>query len=171
MAISRRTKMKSDPVLYRRRLIPDELIRLDKDELLLCEGNKIVTKWNVLTDRHPFTHGFSCYYIDKNIKVSKFIDKNETTVYWYCDIIKTDYESESNTYTFTDLLADVIIYPDFTYKVVDLDEIADATEKNMLTKEMLTVLMRSLDSLLNDIYSGKFKKYTEYLDSFCEKNE
>lgn len=121
----------------------------------------------MLTKRHDFTHGYSCYYIYKNIKVSKFLNDKDELVYWYCDIIDTYKDSEK--YIFNDLLADVIIYPDGSYKVVDIDEIAECEEKGILTKEMIIKLMRSLDGLLKDIYSGKFQEYKAYIEGFEEK--
>ncbi len=154
------------PTLYRRRYIPDELIHLKNDKILYFDKDSIVTSWEVLTKRHSFTHGFSCYYIDKNIKVSKFLDDNNELVYWYCDIIHTEYDSEKNAYTFCDLLADVIVYPNYTFKVVDIDEIAVALEKDILSKDILIKLMKSLDALLNDIYSGKFTKYMDYINNY-----
>ena len=95
---------------------------------------KVVTKWNVLSPVHPFTHGVSCYFIKEGFKVSKFLDSNDDLVYWYCDIIETDYDAEEDSYTFNDLLIDVIIEKDGFVKVVDLDEIAAALEKKILEK-------------------------------------
>lgn len=52
-------------VLYRRRFIPDEKILLKDDKVVSVSDDAIVTKWEVLTKRHDFTHGMSCYYIKR----------------------------------------------------------------------------------------------------------
>ena len=39
-------------------------------------------------------------------------------VYYYCDIIDTTYDAQENSYLFTDLLADVIVYDSGFVKAV-----------------------------------------------------
>ena len=142
-------------VLYRRRFIPDEKILLKDDTVVSVSDDAIVTKWEVLTKRHDFTHGMSCYYIKEGFKVSKFLDDNDNIVYWYCDIIET--EKDGNTYTFNDLLADVIIRNDGQVEVVDLDELADAYKDGLITRSQLDTALRQLDKLLKIIYSKGVK--------------
>ena len=144
-------------VLYRRRFIPDEKILLKVDKVVSVSDDAIVTKWEVLTKRHDFTHGMSCYYIKEGFKVSKFLDDNNNIVYWYCDIIET--EKDGDTYTFNDLLADVIIRNDGRVEVVDVDEIGRALEEHILPTELITKALYRLDKLLRIIYSGDFEKY------------
>ncbi|MCI6331599.1 MAG: DUF402 domain-containing protein, partial [Lachnospiraceae bacterium] len=76
-------------------------------------------------------------------------------------------DTNTNSYTFTDLLADVIIYPDGKLRIVDLDEIAVALERKLLSERELEVALRTLDSLLNMIYEGDF----DYLKSKVEQFE
>ena len=80
--------------LYRRRLIPDELIELKDDIILSHENNVLVTKWEVLHPRHDFTHGYSAYFFDDGVKVSKFLKADGSLLYWYCDIITANYSSD-----------------------------------------------------------------------------
>lgn len=155
------------PLLYRKRIIPDECIALKDDEILYIDEEIIVTKWSVLKPRSDFHHGYSCYFLNKNIKVSKFMKENGDLHYWYCDIIEYTFDEKANSYTFTDLLADVIIYPDEKVKVVDLDEIAVALERGLLSDRELVIALRTLDSLLNTIYSGDF----DFLKSKVEQFE
>lgn len=155
------------PLLFRKRIIPDECIALKDDEILYIDDEIIVTKWNVLKPRPDFHHGYSCYFLNKNIKVSKFLEEGGSLHYWYCDIIEYSYDETQNSYTFTDLLADVIVYPDETVKVVDLDEIAVALERKMLSERELVIALRTLDSLLNMIYKGDF----DFLKSKVEQFE
>jgi protein associated with RNAse G/E len=152
--------------LYRRRFIPDELIYLKDDKVIYTDGDRIVTSWEVLTKRHDFSCGISCYYINEGIKVSRFMNDKGELVYWYCDIIETEYDERTDSYTFKDLLADVIIYPDNSFKVVDLDEIALAIEKRIISSELICACMRRLDTLLNKLYSGEFSEYKSFIEGF-----
>ena len=61
----------------------------------------------------------------------------------------------------------MIIYPDGKLRVVDLDEIAVALERKLLSERELEVALRTLDSLLNMIYEGDF----DYLKSKVEQFE
>ena len=80
-------------------------------------------------------------------RISKFMKDNGETVYYYCDIINSEYQKEKNTWIFTDLLVDVKIYPSGFVEVVDVG------------------LLVKLDKLLEIVYSGKWKDMTrEYFD-------
>ncbi|MDD6207809.1 MAG: DUF402 domain-containing protein [Clostridiales bacterium] len=158
--------MRQDIQLYRKRYIPDELIELNQDHILHADSNLIVTSWEVLHPRSDFSHGVSAYLIDKHIKVSKFLKPDHSLLYWYCDIIHTEYEEAQNRYTFIDLLADILVYPDHSYRLVDLDELADAIKKQYLPSEQIPVILETIQQLLNDIYSGKFQEYQNLLDQY-----
>ena len=146
----------SKPLLYRKRIIPMECIPLSDDEILYSDDSIIVARWNSILPKTELDHGLSCYYLNEGFKVSKFYRKDGTLMYWYCDIITYSHDAEANSYVFTDLLADVLIYPDGHVEVVDVGEIADAIEDGTLSQEEMIPALRSLDKLLGLIYSGKF---------------
>lgn len=149
-------------ILYRRRFIPDEKILLKDDVVLSLDEDRLVTKWNVLTKRHDFTHGYSCYFLKKGWKISRFLDENDNLVYWYCDIIEA--EKDNNTYTINDLLIDVIIYPNGDVRVIDVDEVSRALREKILPVELVAKALDRLDALLKVIYSGEFSKYSSYAE-------
>lgn len=144
--------------LYRKRFIPNEKIFLKDDEIVLHDKNIIITKWKVLKKRNDFTHGVSCYYLNENFKISKFIDENNNILYWYCDIIDWEFDKENNTYVFNDLLIDIIVYDNGLIKVVDMDEVAEALDKGIIDIEIAKKAIRRTDNLLRLIYSGKFEQ-------------
>lgn len=158
----------SRPRLFRRRFIPDENIELKDDMILALEPNLIITSWNVLKPRRDISRGVSAYFIDKGIKVSKVFDNAGQMVYWYCDIIETHYDEKENTYTFNDLLIDVVVYPDGQVEVLDMDEFADAMEQGILSVGTIAHAMRATDDLLHTIYAGEFEKYTHYIDNMLK---
>ena len=154
------------PVLYRKRIIPEECILLKDDQILTFDEKKLVTKWMALKPKKDLHHGYSCYFLDRGFKISKFYTEDGTLMYWYCDIIKSNYNTSTNELIVTDLLADVIIYPNGFVKVVDLNELVPALESGGLSLDELKKTLLSLDDLLNTIYSGEFKILQETLESF-----
>lgn len=152
--------------LYRRRMIPAECIPLPDDKIVSFEHNRLVTEWSALHPKKDLHHGISCYFFDEGCKVSKFYREDGSLLYWYIDIISYEWSEDRTCLTVTDLLADVLIYPDGFVKVVDLDEIADAQERALITPAQLGTSLRTLDRVLNMIYSGDFKTLEDYVESF-----
>ena len=152
------------PVLYRRRIIPDECTRLKDDIILTCNEDFILTSWNALKPKKDLHHGFSCYFLKKGIKLSKFYREDNSLIYWYADIVDFEYEATENTLTTTDLLVDVIIYPDGFVKVDDLDELAIALEKGLIDEDALKKCLRTTDKLLRIIYDGGFEEMKGYFE-------
>lgn len=142
--------------LYRKRLIPNELLLLKDDEIIKHDDDVIITRWKTINPKSTFDHGCSCYFLKEGIKVSKFYRPDNSLLFWYCDICQYEFLPEENAMICTDLLADVIVYPDGRYKVMDLDELAEATRKGLITPEQLTASLDNLHYLLTLIYRDKF---------------
>ena len=155
------------PQFYRKRIIPEECVPLKDDVILEMNDDFIITKWNTLHPKKNLHHGYSCYFLKEGYKVSKFLKEDDSLLYWYCDIIKTDYDKETNTYIFTDLLADVIMYPDGFVKVVDIDEIAIALRKDKIPVEDIITLLTNLDKLLKVVYSEDFEIYKHMINVYA----
>ena len=153
----------TNPILYRRRIIPEECILLKDDIIQSCDEERIVTTWNALHPKKDLHHGSSCYFLKEGFKVSKFCREDDSLLYWYCDIVDFNYDSAKNTMIVTDLLADVIIYPDGFVKVVDLDELVTALESRSISLDTLKTGLMKLDRLLNIIYAGDFDRLKSYL--------
>lgn len=150
--------------IYRKRLIPDECILLKNDIILEQNDEHIITKWNTINPKTTFSHGCSCYFLHDGIKVSKFLRSDGSLLYWYCDVVSYDYNQETGTLIVTDLLADVIVHPDGSVEVVDLDEVAEAFEKGLLTAAQMTACLRQLNQLLTYIYRDKFDRLQAHLE-------
>ena len=153
------------PTLYRKRLIPDECVNLKDDKIIFINDETIITSWNTFRPKAEFTHGTSYYVMKEGFKISKFYKADNSLAYIYCDIISTSYDAASDTYVFTDLLADVIIENDGRVRVVDLDELGDALTDNVLSSELMSDALHKLNNLLSAIYDGTFAHYLEVLES------
>lgn len=152
--------------LYRRRIIPNECILLKDDEIVFFEEDKLVTRWNTIRPKKDIHHGISCFFLADGFKVSKFYGHDGSLLYWYIDIISHKWDKDTASLYVTDLLADVIIYPDGFVKVVDVDELADALEKGDISTPTLCESLRKLNRILAMIYSDEFKKMKDFVESF-----
>ena len=155
----------SELQLYRRRLIPAECILLKDDTIVKQADDLIITSWKTLNPKISFSHGCSCYFLKEGFKISKFYRQDGSLLYWYCDIVEYVHDEQAHTLTVTDLLADVIVYPDGRTKVVDLDELAQAFEGGLLTAAQLSAALRQLNHLLTYIYKDKFDQLQTQIES------
>lgn len=145
-----------NPVLLRKRYIPDEIVDISSDELLFRDDELLVTKWTAIKPRNDIEGGISFTFLKEGFKLGRFYDLQGKFLYWYCDIIDVLYDSETDTYTLDDLLVDIKLMPDGTMKVLDADELADALEQKLVTPEQACRALKKLDNVLKLIYSGHF---------------
>ena len=150
--------------LYRKRIIPPETVLLKDDVIVEQNDEFIITKWNTLNPKTEFSHGCSCYFLREGLKVSKMYRPDGSLLRWYCDIVEFEADEENHSLIVTDLLADVVLYPDGRMEVADLDELAEAMERDLITKEQMTSCLRSLNHLLSMIYRDKFARLQSRLD-------
>ncbi len=156
--------MYSDIKLYRRRFIPAETKPLKDDKILYFDENLIITSWKCFNPREDFATGISAFYRKEGFKISKHFAMDGSFTRWYCDIIAES--SNGNEIILSDLLIDVIIYPNGEIKVVDLDEAADAVEQGLMTKELLIQALRITNNLLNYIYQGNLDQLTHCITKY-----
>lgn len=147
--------------ILRKRYIPDEIVDISKDEVILKTENLIVTKWTPIKPRPDIGKGISYTMLDKGWKISKFFDKSGNFIYWYCDII--DYKFEDDTYTLIDLLVDLKIFSDGKYEILDKEELDEALNENIITMEQYEDALNKLQELLDIVKSGKFPPINEII--------
>lgn len=153
-------------MLYRKRFIPNEINPLKDDKILYLDDSIIITSWNTLKPRTDFASGISVYYRKEGFKISRHSGADGTFTRWYCDIVSESPAKDG--LIFSDLLIDVVIFPDGTVHVVDLNEAADALEQGLITAEMLAAALRSTDKLLSCIYQGKFSELTDCMTKYIK---
>ncbi|MBP3569604.1 MAG: DUF402 domain-containing protein [Lachnospiraceae bacterium] len=156
----------SDIKLYRKRFIPEELKLLEDDKILYADNDVIITSWTTLKPRADFASGISAYYRKEGFKISRHYGADGTFTRWYCDIIMED--AKENELIFSDLLIDVVIFPDGTVRVVDLDEAADALDQGLITADMMSKALRSTDKLLTYIHQGRFSELTACMTNYIK---
>ena len=138
------------------------------DETFL-DDNKMVTRWDPIHPRDDFAKGYSCTYLKEGYKISKVMNSAKEVKYWYCDIISVEIKDGGNLYRLVDLLLDVKIMPNGQVIVMDMDELALAAEKKLITQAMAIQSLRQCDRLLKRLYSGELlpeveKTFREYCE-------
>lgn len=145
--------------IFRKRYIPNEIVDISSDEVVYKDEKLIVTKWVPIKPRNDMARGISYTMLDKGWKISKFFDKNDEFMFWYCDIIEHTYEND--TYILTDLLVDLKVFPDGSYEVLDLDELEEALQNGIITKEQKEDAINKLNGLIQVVKSGEFPPFAQ----------
>lgn len=153
------------PTLYRKRLIPDECILLKDDIIREVTDDYILTRWNTLRPKKILHHGESCYYLNKGVKVSRFYTAEDILICWYCDIVSYEWNDDKSSLITTDLLLDILVYPDKSFKILDMDELAQAHKEKLISDDLLQQSLFTANRVLNDIYDDTFHEiYTTVFD-------
>ena len=142
--------------IYRKRFIPDEMVDISKDEVLHSDEDLLVTRWKAIKPRSDIKGGISYAFLKKGYKISKFYNHADNFIYWYCDIIDSQYDREEDKYVLIDLLVDIKVNPDGEARILDLDELAFALDTGIINKSMAADALRKLYELLELIRSGAF---------------
>ena len=149
--------------IYRKRYIPNEIVDISGDEVVLKKDGLIVTRWLPIKPRKDISSGISYTMLDYGWKISKIYDKDDKLLYWYCDIIDYDVKIENGEeiYILIDLLVDIKVYDDGSYEVLDVDELNDAFEKGLIDFSQKEDAERKLNELLKLIKNGNFPPVEE----------
>lgn len=145
--------------IFRKRYIPDEIVDISADEVVFKTDDLIVTKWLPIKPRKDISKGISYTMLNKGWKISKFFDKNDEFMYWYCDIIEHTFDGEN--YILIDLLVDLKVYPDGTYEILDLEELDEALQNGIITLNQKEDALNKLNALLEIVKNGEFPPIKE----------
>lgn len=140
--------------IYRKRYIPNEIIDISGDKVESVNEDLLITSWLPIHPRNDVAFGMSYTYLKKGWKISKFYDKDKNFLYWYCDIIDAQIKDEE--YILVDLLVDIKVYPDGRYEILDEEELDEALNEGLITKEQKEEALNKLNALLEIIKKGEF---------------
>ena len=140
--------------IYRKRYIPNEIVDISNDRVILLNDELMVTEWIPINPRSDMSYGKSYTIFKKGWKISKFLNENRELICWYCDIIETHIENDE--YTLTDLLVDIKIYPNGEYEVLDLDELDEAVSHGLISEDKKEEALEKMNELLEVIKRGEF---------------
>ena len=76
---------------------------------------------------------------------------------WYIHIGQTQFDPDLGAWVFKDLFADVLLQADCrTHTLLDLDDLAQATEIGLVTSSQTASILRDTQALINLIGQGNF---------------
>ena len=125
--------------IYRKRYIPNEIVDISNDRVILLNDELMVTEWIPINPRSDMSYGKSYTFFKKGWKISKFLNENRELICWYCDIIETHIENDE--YTLTDLL---------------VDELDEAVSHGLISEDKKEEALEKMNELLEVIKRGEF---------------
>ncbi len=110
------------------------------------------------------------YPKDKHYCITAMYDNNKVLKEWYFDIVISNGIEDGIPYE-DDLYLDVVIVPDGRIHILDEDELLDAYNQGIITKEELDIAYITKDEIINTYGKNieKLKKETEELLETIEK--
>ena len=123
------------------------------EDIVVCEKGK---KWVSILPRND-------WYC-----ITAMMNEKGDILLWYIDMIAEQGVDEDEIPYFYDLYLDLVVYPDGTIIVDDMDELEDALEKGDITKEQFQLALNTSERLQNGLLSdiSEFIKFTK--KCFCE---
>jgi len=95
------------------------------------------------------------YWLDRWYNVFRFLHDDGATRLYYCNINKPPV-FDGRSLTYIDLDIDVIVQPDYSYEILDLDEFEANSERYGYSAEEKTKAEAALEELLGRVQSREF---------------
>ncbi|SHF08488.1 Protein of unknown function [Seinonella peptonophila] len=106
---------------------------------------------NCFSTQYPNPDGkrifLTYYFVRKGYTISKVFRRSGEFLYYYCDVMEMKQVGRLR-YVMVDLLFDLIVRPDHSYQLIDIDEFADALEKGVLKRRQQIHALRTLDHMI-----------------------
>lgn len=95
--------------------------------------------------------------------ITAMMDENDEILLWYIDMIAAQGIGEDGIPYFDDLYLDLVVYPDGTIVVDDMDELEDALETGDITEAQFQLALDTGAALQKGMLSdiSAFKEYTK----------
>ena len=99
--------------------------------------------------------------------ITAMMDENEKILLWYIDMIAKQGIDVDGVPYFDDLYLDLVIYPDGTIIVDDMDELEEALSKKDITQEQFNLAVETSHRLQRGMLSN-ISSFMEYTKRCCE---
>lgn len=142
--------------LLKHKLLPQCTEDITEDEILFFNNDYLVTQWKAKSSNMNIASALSVVSVEHGIQISKKYDKDKKFCYWYCDIVKTKWTPESSCFEITDLLVDVVVFPDNELRMIDLDEFTQSKNNGLLNTSDFQWAQQSVLKLINQALLGDF---------------
>ena len=99
--------------------------------------------------------------------ITAMMDEDGNILLWYIDMIAKQGIDEDGVPYFDDLYLDLVVYPDGTIVVDDMDELEDALSKKDITQEQYDLAIETSNRLQRGMLSD-ISLFMEYTRKCCE---
>ncbi len=95
--------------------------------------------------------------------ITAMMNEKEEILVWYVDMIEGQGTDSEDIPYFIDLYLDLVVYPDGTIMVDDMDELEEALLQKDITQEQYDLAVNTCDMLKNGILHdiSRFKEFTK----------
>ena len=101
---------------------------------------------------------------DKYYCITAMLDQNEEIIVWYIDMIASQGVDDGIPY-FYDLYLDLVVYPDGTIIVDDMDELEGALKSGVISEQLFRLALNTKEELENTLLSD-LKSFAGYTKEF-----
>lgn len=112
-------------------------------------------KHNLLGTISAGTISTEFYWLDRWYNVFRFSDPNRQLKSFYCNV-NLPPKFDGNTLSYVDLDIDVLVQPDFSYQILDLEDFEENASRYSYPVEVRINAHRAVDDLLKLIQSRAF---------------
>jgi predicted RNA-binding protein associated with RNAse of E/G family len=91
--------------------------------------------------------------------VTKMVNERGEVVQWYIDICKQHGRDEQGILWYDDLYLDIVVFPDGQTQLLDQDELDDALEKGLISREEHQLACLTAEQLLREIRENKRNRF------------
>lgn len=113
-----------------------QIWKFNDDKIIVCDAGM---KWLQMI---PFNEKYT---------ITAMINKNNEIELWYIDMI-ADYGIDNDGIAyFHDLYLDLVVYPDGTIKIDDMDELVEALEQKVITPDLYKLALETSEKLQSGI--------------------
>jgi len=140
-----------------------DLIRLSQNQIVLCDCHLTVEQAGILEDIVVCDNGVRWLSIlpqDDYYCITAMMNEQEEILLWYIDMIASQGIDSDGVPYFDDLYLDLVVYPNGTILVDDMDELEDALSKKDITQEQFELALETSKRLQEGLLSN--------IDSFIE---
>lgn len=107
------------------------------------------------------------YWFNRWYNIFRFLEKDGSTRIWYCNI-NTPPKLEDGVLSYIDLDIDVLVQPDFTYQLLDIDEFEQNARVFVYPDEVRRNVRRAIAGVTSLIEARQFP-FTEIAQAVAER--
>ena len=151
--------LKHDGTEYRR--WHGQLVQQEHSLLVLEAEFDVEVSHHLLGAIKRGTRTVEYYWLDRWYNVLRFLENDGSTRLWYCNV-NTPPLLDDDVLTYVDLDIDVLVMPDFSYQVLDLDEFDANAERYGYSNEEKAQARAAVEEMISLIKNREFPFRSKY---------